>query len=70
MSDPLPVKVDDEPHIVDGLEMCTEYNGKPACCDSANDQQQIVSYKTIDGIFGSQGGGCDVCGINLKRFWC
>jgi len=21
-------------------------------------------------VFGSQGGGCDVCSINLKRFWC
>lgn len=21
-------------------------------------------------MFGSQGGGCDICGINLKRFWC
>lgn len=40
------------------------------CCDINNDNTQVESYREIDGIFGSQGAGCDICGINLKRFWC
>lgn len=30
----------------------------------------MASYTQIDGIFGSKGDGCDLCAINLKRFWC
>jgi hypothetical protein len=40
------------------------------CCDFGNDKQQAGSYIEIDGVFGSMGDGCDVCAINLKRFWC
>ena len=40
------------------------------CCDLNNDVSQVTSYVQIDGVFGSQGGGCDICSINLKRFWC
>lgn len=29
-----------------------------------------MSYTQIDGVFGSQGDGCDICAINLKRLWC
>lgn len=50
--------------------MCVEYNGKMGCCASGNDIQQSKSYGQIDGIFGSGGGACDACAINLKRFWC
>jgi hypothetical protein len=40
------------------------------CCNEYNDQSQQVSYMEINGIFSGQGGGCDLCAINLKRFWC
>ena len=70
MDDGKPQKVSNEPFLVQGLTMCTEYNGKMGCCDSNNDIEQSVSYVQIDGVFGSQGGGCEICGINLKRFWC
>eukprot|EP00919_Chromeraceae_sp_WS-2016_P031300 GHVR01074055.1.p1 GENE.GHVR01074055.1~~GHVR01074055.1.p1 ORF type:complete len:148 (+),score=10.25 GHVR01074055.1:588-1031(+) len=40
------------------------------CCDGGNDAAQFTSYREIDGIFGEQGNGCDICAINLKRFWC
>ena len=70
LDDGKPLKIDEEPHIVDGLTQCVEYNGKEACCDYNNDVAQARSYTEIDGIFGSLGDGCDVCAINLKRFWC
>lgn len=40
------------------------------CCDNNNDISQIASYTQIDGIFGSNAEGCDICAINMKRFWC
>ncbi len=40
------------------------------CCDVNNDKQQSTSYVEINGVFGYEGGGCDHCAINLKRFWC
>lgn len=40
------------------------------CCDTNNDISQITSYVQIDGVFSNQGGGCDVCAVNMKRFWC
>lgn len=30
----------------------------------------MANFKQIDGVFSAQGGGCDICAINLKRFWC
>ena len=52
------------------MQECVEYNGQLGCCDSGNEAQQARSYGEIDGIFGSMGDGCDICAINLKRFWC
>lgn len=31
---------------------------------------QLSSYGKIDTVFGNSNGGCDICGVNLKRFWC
>lgn len=56
--------------MVQGMSLCKEYNGKMGCCNEFTDQQQISSYQSIDGIFSSLGDGCDVCAVNLKRFWC
>ena len=34
----------------------------------------LDNFKKIDTVFGSSSsggsGGCDLCAINLKRFWC
>lgn len=68
--DNVPVKVDTEPFMVSGLTQCTEYNGRLGCCNEINDAQQSESYTQIDGVFGAVGGGCDICAVNLKRFWC
>ena len=68
--DGVPMKVDREPFVVSGMRECVEYNGQLGCCDSGNDVQQSTSYVEIDGIFGALGDGCDICAINLKRFWC
>lgn len=56
--------------MVHGLSQCKQYNDKLGCCNQNNDKQQQESYQSIDGIFGSDGDGCDICAINLKRFWC
>lgn len=29
----------------------------------------VENFKKIDAVFGGSG-GCDLCAINLKRFWC
>lgn len=68
--DMTPLKVNKEPYMVSGMSLCKEYNGKMGCCNQYNDQQQVQSYPQIDGIFSSLGDGCDICAVNLKRFWC
>ena len=30
----------------------------------------ISSFPKLDIVFGTKNGGCDVCAVNLKRFWC
>lgn len=68
----LPFHVDSEPFELGELSACKDYisPGRLGCCSRYNDQTTLKNFKQIDGIFGLQGGGCDVCAINLKRFWC
>lgn len=66
----VPIKVDKPTHLVENMTLCKEYNGKQGCCNANSDKQQINSYQSIDGIFSSLGDGCDICAVNLKRFWC
>ncbi len=40
------------------------------CCDDNTDYILSKNFIEIDAIFGSSGGGCDHCSINIKRFWC
>jgi len=60
-----------DPTILQGNNVvCSEYLGKDACC---NDGQNILlgrNFETLAYIFGNEYGGCDICAINLKRFWC
>ena len=71
-SDLMPVHTDSEPFVLKNLQACKDYlePGRLGCCTRINDQLTIDNFKTIDGFFGSEGGGCDICAINLKRFWC
>lgn len=54
------------------LQACAEYMEGDAlgCCNEYADKNTMMNFEAIDGLFGSQGGGCDICAINLKRFWC
>ncbi len=40
------------------------------CCNEANARLTADNLKQLDGVFATKSGGCDVCAINLKRFWC
>jgi hypothetical protein len=55
----------DDPRVV-----CQEFLNNPSCC--TRDQNILLkeNFDSIDSIFGSKFGGCDICAINLKRFWC
>jgi hypothetical protein len=49
---------------------CPEWNEKVGCCNKNSFAQTSGSFGKIDAVFGSTAGGCDVCAVNLKRFWC
>lgn len=57
---------------------CSEWmddtDPKMGCCNYNSFRQTQESFKKIDTIFASSvsggSGGCDLCAINLKRFWC
>lgn len=67
-----PFRTDAEPFELGQLSACKDYiePGRLGCCNRYNDEATLKNFKQIDGIFGKQGGGCDICAINLKRFWC
>lgn len=62
--------VDSEPFIVSDTNVCADYRGKLGCCNDFTSEVQASSYGKIDTVFGNGAGGCDICGVNLKRFWC
>lgn len=69
----IPVTLDDTNNDIfdtPTLANCLEYNGRQGCCNMNNDAQQTGSYIEINSLFGFEGGQCDHCAINLKRFWC
>ena len=70
--DHMPIHTDREPFQLGTLEACQDYltPGRLGCCSAINDQLTNDNFKQIDGAFGSQAGGCDICAVNLKRFWC
>lgn len=60
-----------EPQILTGLNViCPEYLNKPACCTDGQNILLKKNFDSLDSIFGSTYGGCDICAVNLKRFWC
>lgn len=50
--------------------VCNEFLGKDACCNNGQNKLLGHNFETISYIFGSDYGGCDICAVNLKRFWC
>ena len=71
-SDLMPLHIDKEPFLLKDLHGCKDYlePGRLGCCSHINDVLTEENFKQIDAVFGSDGGGCDICAINLKRFWC
>lgn len=60
-----------QPQILLGNKViCPEYYGKLACCNQDQNVLMKNNFDSLDSVFGSQYGGCDVCAVNLKRFWC
>jgi hypothetical protein len=67
---PQPPKPEEvKPFLID-YSSCSEWIGKEGCCNYNSFRQTSSSFGKLDTVFGTNGGGCDVCAINLKRFWC
>jgi hypothetical protein len=62
---------DTEPSVLLGPNViCPEYFNKTACCNNGQNILLKNNFDALDRVFGSEFGGCDICAINLKRFWC
>jgi hypothetical protein len=60
-----------EPFLLDEKDLaCPDYVGKKVCCSAAQNIDLRDNFNSLDIVFGSGYGGCDICSINLKRFWC
>lgn len=59
-----------EPQILLENSICPEFSNKLACCNYNQTLLLQNSFESIDLIFGSNYYGCDICAVNLKRFWC
>jgi hypothetical protein len=60
-----------QPQILMGPDViCPEYYNKTACCNNGQNILMKNNFDSLDSIFGTKYGGCDICAINLKRFWC
>jgi hypothetical protein len=56
--------------LYDTDNICPDFTGKEACCNPIQTKILSINFNSIDNVFGSLFGGCDICAINLKRFWC
>ena len=50
--------------------LCPEFEGKERCCTPLQLRKLQSSFTSIESIFGKSAGGCDICVVNMKRFWC
>jgi hypothetical protein len=70
---PMPYPYDGEPFPVNfTMDVCQEYNDNKSnvCCTVHNIKLTSDNFVQVDGAFATASGGCDICAINLKRFWC
>lgn len=51
-------------------KMCPDFKDQKVCCDENQLATLVQNFKSLETIFGESVGGCDVCVVNLKRFWC
>lgn len=59
-----------EPHTIhQDNSYCPDFEGIKTCCTEYQLSQLQNNFLAIESIFGGDG-GCDICVINLKRFWC
>lgn len=52
---------------------CPEFyvnNTLGVCCNDDQNTLMLNSFKLINYTFGSGNSGCDLCGANMRRFWC
>ncbi len=60
-----------EPKILNETNgVCEEYLGKKACCSKDQTFLLMDNFNSLDAVFGSSYGGCDICSVNLKRLYC
>ena len=50
--------------------ICPEFENKKVCCSNRQLYKMIKIFDLIDQTFGSFGQGCDICSLNIKKFWC
>ncbi len=59
------------PEILTGNDViCEEFRGKDSCCDNSQNILLSDNFKSLDQVFGSDYGGCDMCALNIKRLYC
>ena len=59
-----------EPHtILQDSSYCPDFEGIKTCCTDYQISQLQNNFLAIESVFGGDG-GCDICVVNLKRFWC
>lgn len=59
-----------DPQILPESSICPEFSNKLACCNKNQTVLLQNNFKSIDDIFSAKYDGCDICAVNLKRFWC
>jgi hypothetical protein len=64
----IPFILQDDPN--NKTVVCEEFLNKQACCTIGQNYLMSKNFKSIDTIFNTIVGGCDICSINIKRFWC
>ena len=64
----------DEEHrkpIISKAPLCAEYSEPTSVCCTPEQAQTLESnFVSLESIFGTAVGGCDICVANLKKFWC
>ena len=50
--------------------LCPEFEGIERCCTPLQLRKLQSSFTSLESIFGKSAGGCDICVVNMKRFWC
>ena len=52
------------------VPLCPDYQDTMICCSDYQAQTLQNNFISLESIFGTAVGGCDICVANLKKFWC